>query len=154
MVIETKCFGTIEIDEEKIITFEDGLLGLEEFKKYTIIYDSEDNRPIISWLQSVEEKDIALPVINPLIVKAEYSPKVEDELLSGLGELNEDNFIILTIVVIRDEGKKVTTNLKAPLIMNVENRKGVQVITENEDYDIRYDITKGIGELKKEKVGE
>lgn len=56
MRIQTKFFGVIDIKEDKIITFEKGLLGFEDFKKYTILYDIEEGRnSVISWLQSVEE---------------------------------------------------------------------------------------------------
>ena len=38
MLVKTKCFGEVDISEEKIIEFEDGILGFEEYKKYTIKY--------------------------------------------------------------------------------------------------------------------
>ena len=60
MVIKTKCFGEVEIDDEKVIEFETGLLGFEQYKKYTLIFDSTtEEQPIISWLQCVEEPALA-----------------------------------------------------------------------------------------------
>ncbi len=96
MLIQTKYFGEIDLTEEKIITLERGLFGFEEFKKYTILYDCEKKDGAnISWFQSVDEPTLALPVINPLLVKEDYNPVVEDELLSGIGEISEENLVIL-----------------------------------------------------------
>ena len=88
MLVKTKYFGEINLSEDKIITMERGMFGFEEYKKYTILYDSEkEGRPNVSWFQSVEEPGLAFPVINPLVVKEDYNPVVEDELLKGVDSL-------------------------------------------------------------------
>ena len=54
MLVQTKFFGEIDLPEEKIVTLERGLIGLEQYKKYTILYDCEKEEANISWFQSVE----------------------------------------------------------------------------------------------------
>ena len=93
MLVQTKFFGEIDLPEEKIVTLERGLIGLEQYKKYTILYDCEKEEANISWFQSVEEPTLALPVIKPWLVKEDYDPVVEDELLTGLGDLTEENLV-------------------------------------------------------------
>ena len=39
MKIDTKYFGEIEIGDEKVIHFDNGVLGFEDYKDYTILYD-------------------------------------------------------------------------------------------------------------------
>ena len=34
MLIKTKCFGEVDITEDKVITFEEGLMGFEEYKRF------------------------------------------------------------------------------------------------------------------------
>ena len=69
MKIDTKYFGEIEIDDGKIIHFENGIMGFEEYKDFTLLYDSEaEKKPFFSWLQCVTEKSLAFPVVNPLNV--------------------------------------------------------------------------------------
>lgn len=148
MQIQTKHFGTINIDENKIITFEDGLLGFTEYKKYTILFDETDKEPIISWLQSIEDKNIALPIINPLIIKPDYAPVVEDELLKSLGDNIDKSLLIFCVTVIPEKIENITTNLKAPIIVHTETKKGRQVMVENEEYIIRYPIYEHIKKLK------
>lgn len=141
MLIQTKHFGKIDLEESKIITFDQGIMGFEECKQYTILYDIEDGQnPAISWLQSIEEPGLALPVINPFIVKTDYNPVVEDELLKPLGEINEENLVLLLTVTVPTDIEKISVNLKAPFIINADTRKGCQAIVENQDYDIKYKV--------------
>lgn len=140
MLVKTKFFGEIELPEEKILTLDRGLIGLEQYKKYTILYDCEKEDANISWLQSLEEPALALPVIKPWIVKEDYNPIVEDELLGGLGELTEDNLVILLTVTVPEEIEEMSVNLKAPIVINADTRKGAQIVVENKDYEVKYKI--------------
>lgn len=141
MLVKTKYFGEKDLPDEKIITLEKGLMGFDQYKKYTILYDCEkEGGTNISWFQSVDEPSLALPVINPLIVKEDYNPTVEDELLEGLGDLNDDNLVILITMTVPPELEKMTVNLKAPIIINADTRKGAQVIVENQEYEVRYKV--------------
>ncbi len=36
--------------------------------------------------------------------------------------------------------KEMSVNLKAPIIINADTRKGVQLIVENQDYEVKYKI--------------
>ena len=75
MVAETKFFGKIDIEDDKIIEFPMGIIGFENLKKFALIYDSEkEKRSKISWLQSMEEPLMVLPVINPIDITEEYTP--------------------------------------------------------------------------------
>ena len=141
MLVKTKYFGEINLSEDKIITMERGMFGFEEYKKYTILYDSEkEGRPNVSWFQSVEEPSLAFSVINPMAVMEDYNPIVEDELLKGLGEITEENIVVLLPLTVPQEVTNMTANLKAPIIINADTRKGAQVVVENEEYEIKYKI--------------
>lgn len=152
MLVQTKYFGEIDLTDDKVITLERGLIGFDEYKKYTILYDSEkEERPTISWLQSLDEPGLALPVISPLVVKPDYNPVVEDELLAGMGEVTEDNIVVLLTLTVPEDIKKMTANLKAPIIINSDTRKGAQIIVENQDYEIKYNVYEFIQSLKDQK---
>lgn len=141
MRIETKHFGEIELEEDKIIFFERGIMGFEELKNYTILYDiEEEGQHTISWLQSTEEPGLAIPIVSPQVIDNNYNPVVEDELLQSLGEINDDNIaIFLTITVPRDI-KNMSVNLKAPFVINSDTKKGIQVIAENPDYQVKFNV--------------
>lgn len=147
MLVKTKYFGEINLSEDKIVTMERGMLGFEEYKKYTILFDSEkEGRPNVSWFQSVEEPGLAFSVINPMAVMEDYNPIVEDELLKGLGDITEENIVVLLPLTVPQDVTQMSANLKAPIIINADTRKGAQVVVENEEYEIKYkiyDILKG-----------
>lgn len=149
MLIQTKYFGDIEMGEEKIITFEQGLFGFEEYKKYTILYDVEAGEEhTFSWLQSVECKDLALPVVNPLTILEDYNPIINDELLGEIGDITDENLVVLLTMTVPKDLTKMTSNLKAPIIINADTRKGAQIVVENQDYEIRYNVYDAIQRKK------
>lgn len=150
MLVKTKYFGEVELPEEKIITFDRGLIGLTDYKKFTILYDCEKEDGNIQWFQSVEEPTLALPIIKPWIIRNDYNPVVEDELLRGLGELTEENLVILLTMTVPQDIKEMSVNLKAPLIINANTRKGAQIIVENSDYEVKYKIYDILKEKKED----
>ena len=153
MKAATRLFGEIEIDESKIITFEDGIIGFPNMKKFTLIFDEEkEGRPSISWLQSMDEPEIAFPVMDPLFVCETYNPSVEDELLKNLGTIKEDNLYVLVTVTVPQDIKELAVNLKAPIVINTDTRKASQIIVED-DLPVRYRIYDILEEAKK-KAGE
>lgn len=149
MVAETKFFGTIDIEEDKIITFPMGIIGFENLKKFALIYDSErEERSKISWLQSMEEPLMVLPVISPYDVAESYNPIIEDELMKIIGDPADADILIFTSMSIPSDLTKMTANFKAPFIINTVDRRAMQVIVENEDYPIKYNVYDAIEKLK------
>ena len=140
MVANTKVFGEIEVDESKLICFEDGILGFPELKRFMLIHDEENSGEFISWMQSIDEPGFAMPVIDPLRVCPDYNPEVEDELLKSLGDITEDELLVLVTVTVPPEIEKMTSNLKAPFIINAGTLKACQIILEDEQYLVKYPI--------------
>ena len=142
VLIKTRCFGEVDIEENKIVDFPEGILGFENLKRYTLIYDVKENgeRSKIAWLQAVDEPELALPVINPFDVKRDYDPIIRDALMKDLGDINSENAVVLLVVTVPSDVTKTTANLKAPIIINSDIRVGAQIITENRDYVVKYPI--------------
>jgi flagellar assembly factor FliW len=127
-------------------------MGFEDYKKFVIVYESEDDREhSIMWLQSLDETALALPVIRPEFIKEDYDPVVEDELVFGLGEnIHDANLLVLVTLTVPQDIKRMTCNLKAPLIINTDTMKAVQLVANNEDYVVRYPIYEILDKRKKE----
>ena len=152
MKVSSRIFGEIEIEDDKILTFESGLIGFEEYKKFAIVYDTEkQTKGGIMWLQSMEDSDLAFPIIDPMLVYDNYNPVVEDEWLKPIGDIkNETDIFVLSILTVPSDLTKMTANLKAPVIINTETRKACQIIVNNEEYEVRYNVYDYIEKLKKE----
>jgi flagellar assembly factor FliW len=140
--LKTRAFGQIAIGEDKIIYFEHGILGFPDLKKFTLIFDEEKGVSApIKWLQSLDEPGFAMPVMNPELVISGYTPHLERELLTPLGDnLESENIIMLVTVTVPKDITKTTVNLKAPIIISVENRKAVQLICDEDYYDVKHAI--------------
>lgn len=151
MELTTKIFGTIQIDDDKILEFPNGIVGFPDLKHFTLVHDAEKSSDSIHWLQSIEEPAFAMPVMDPLYVQPEYNPAVEDELLKNIGTLIPEETLVLVTVTVPKEIKKMSVNLRGPIIVNVTEKKATQVIIEGDDYPIKFPIYEI---LNKKKEGE
>lgn len=151
MKLTTRVFGTIEIDDSKIIHFPSGIIGFPEMTEFALIFDEEKGKDTpIRWLQSLQEASFALPVMDPLLVAKEYNPEVEDELLKPLGEMGEDDTLVLVTVTVPKELSKMSVNLQAPIIINADNKKAMQIIVNADKFPVKYYIYDVLQEMKKE----
>lgn len=150
----TRLFGEIDIDEGKIITLERGMIGFPDLQKFALIYDEEKGLKASSvmWLQSMDDTQVAFPVMQPNQIKPDYNPMVSDEMLIPLGELNEDNTYVLVTLTAMPKKEDTTVNLKAPIVINTETKRGCQLIVDD-DYPVKFKIYEALKE-KKEKAGE
>ena len=150
MRVESKIFGEVTVEDEKVICFEQGIIGLPDFIKYILLYDEEKEEANVSWLQSVDEPALAIPVLNPYLILEDYNPVVEDEWLHSLGEFSEDSLAVLVSVTVPEQIEKMTVNLRAPFIINTKNNKACQLITEGDAGLIKYPVY----DILKKKGGE
>jgi len=142
--IETRDFGILEIEEEHVIQFSQPIFGFEEYRRFVLINDSNMGDGIC-WLQSVEEKQVCFIMLNPLEIKPDYAPAVNDEILDQLKAEPEDELDCWVLLVIGKTFQQSTANLKSPIIVNHKANLAVQVILD-QDYAIRQPVL-GEGEV-------
>lgn len=150
MKAKTRLFGTIDIEDEKVITLEGGMIGFPFLQKFTLIFDEEKEKKATSimWLQSMDEGEVAFPVMHPNEIKPDYNPTVNDEMLVPLGKLNDENTYVLVTVTAAAEARETTVNLKAPIVINTDTKKGCQIIVED-DYPVKFNLYQAVQERKK-----
>ncbi len=147
MKADTRMFGEIEIEDSKIITLEQGIIGFPDIRNFALIFDADKGEEAaIKWFQSMDDPVFAMPVVDPFLFIEDYAPSISDELCVSLGGLTSENSFVLTTVTVPTDIKKISINLKAPIIINTENNQAVQLIVE-EDYPVKYQI---YDKLKKE----
>lgn len=139
MIIQTAHFGEVEIDDKKILTFENGLPGLEGDKRYALL-SNEDSRPV-SWLQSLNHREISLPVMDPFLICPDYSFDISQDDINILNIDQIRDIYILCILVIPQNTDAMTINLSAPIIINVQNSKGCQIILDDRKYRVRVPVS-------------
>lgn len=139
MEIETSRFGKIPVQEEKVITFPKGILGFARNKKYLLFRHSEGSP--FYWLQSVEDGNLAFVVMNPQLVKPDYSIDVEEGLLKELDvEESTDLEVVCIVTIPRGEPNKMTINLLGPIIINSQNRYAAQIVCDKEKFSLHYPV--------------
>lgn len=136
MEINSARFGNVEINESSIITFPDKLPGFNDLSKFAII-KCEQTEPI-QWLQSMEDMDISIPIINPFVIKSDYEIEVNDDELDLIKSRNEEEMIVLNIMVLPEDLTNMTVNLMAPLLINVNEMLGTQIMMDYKPLPIRY----------------
>jgi flagellar assembly factor FliW len=140
MKVNTKHFGEVEVEESKIITFEEGLFGFEDQKQFVILFDNERESSPFCWIQSLDDIKVALPAIKPELYYPDYNPEIGAYYIEKIGEIKEEDLDLFSIVVVPEDIKKMTTNLKAPVIVNIKTKKGIQVIAEGDTYNIKENL--------------
>ena len=123
------------------VTFKKGLPGLDEYKDYEIqeIEGGEE----FKLLQCNEKKELGLVIISPFQVEKEYEIKITDEIIKNLSITSPEDVLVYSTVTLNSDPKKITANLRAPILINVHTGLAEQLITENEKYKIKDPIFKG-----------
>ncbi len=137
----------IKKSEEKIITFYNGIPGLEETKEFVFL-TPPDLYPFYI-LQSVNRPDCLLPVVNPFDIYKEYELPISEGDMEALCTQNKKDLLILNVAVISKDITKMTVNMAAPIVINTKELVGKQVIPDNSNYSIREPLYETYLKLKK-----
>lgn len=136
--VATSRFGEIEVQEKDLILLPSGLIGFPELRKYVLL--DHDKESPFKWLQSLDDGAIAFVLINPLLFKPDYAVEVNEEEVADLEIQTEEDAVISVIITMPTNPQNMTANLKAPLIFNLKNRKGKQIILSAVEYTTRHNI--------------
>lgn len=137
------------VDPQSVVRFPTGLPGFEDAKEYVFIL-SDKVRPFV-FMQSASRDDCCFVCIDPFLIDPQYSACVENTTVKRLGVEKEEDVEVLSIVTIDDNEKTMTANLKSPLVVNFHTLLGEQVIMENSQYSMRYDLIQAFPE-EQEKI--
>ena len=131
----SKVNGEIEYEEKNIVTFNKGIPGFNDLKKF-ILLDLKEYEPF-KLLQSLEDDEISLIVTSPYDFFDEYEIKLSEETIKNLEIESPKQVMILTTVTLNSDVKKITTNLQGPIVINTSNNFGEQIILDNSKYKVK-----------------
>ena len=138
MEIMTRDFGKIKIARSDIISFNSGLPGFEELDDFVLLPLAEESPFII--MQAVEDPDIAFVTVEPGNLIQNYEFEISDKVEKNLKIESISNLLILNIITLKEKIEKSTANLSAPIVINLEDNLGQQVILDDQRYQVRYKI--------------
>lgn len=133
MLIETTRFGPVEIDEQRIITFTEGILGFAQQRQFALIQTSED--PVFYWLQSIDNPALAFIVCDPRTFVPEYEVPIRaDDMrtleLDGLADCQ-------VFSIVNSVDGYLTANLLGPLVVGATSLKAKQFVLADKRYSTR-----------------
>lgn len=133
ITVQSSRFGPLEVPEDSVIHFPNGIIGFPRAQNYIMI----EHKPPFSWLHSVDDSNLAFVVVDGFQFGDSYDAK------APIGDRDcdfkaDDEFAILIIVTVRPDPRMTTANLKAPIFVNMRNRKGTQIIIDDQRYSTRH----------------
>jgi flagellar assembly factor FliW len=135
MIIKTRRFGELEINQSSLVSFPKGLIGFPEIHDYVLIRRTSSDS--IGWLQAVDGSDLALPVVSAHAFSADYPdvPLADAAAAVGLGSDLEE----LSVLAVLTAMPRVppTVNLLAPIVINATTLCGAQVLLEGSRFTTR-----------------
>jgi flagellar assembly factor FliW len=138
MVVNTTRFGPIDVSTEDILQFEEGLLGFNDLTRFVLLDDPTDD--IFAWLQSCDEASIAFPVLEPELFEDNFQLNLSKSDMATLKADDKTNLRSFCIITIPEDPARMTANLKAPVVVNIEQRVARQCVLQDNRLEIREPI--------------
>jgi flagellar assembly factor FliW len=132
MKVETTRFGPLEIADDEVVQFPEGLIGFENCTRYAIV-DRQQDKPVW-WLQSLDLPAVAFILTDPADVVPQYRPQIGPTELEELGLSSLEEAELHVMLVVAKQTKTITANLLGPLVINPHTRVGKQVVLYNSGY--------------------
>src|SRR3954454_4515665 len=115
MNIASTRFGSLTIEDADVLTFADGLIGMEDCRRWVLLADSENSA--LGWLQSLDRPEVALGVVSPRRFVADYQVRVSKREIAPLGM--DDPAEAQVLVIVSHASGALVLNLKAPLVLHL-----------------------------------
>ncbi|MCK9285499.1 MAG: flagellar assembly protein FliW [Rhodocyclaceae bacterium] len=137
-VIQSPRLGQLEVAPERVIEFPNGLPGFEDLRKFSL-YHPEGEEPKYFLLQSMEQSDVVFTVVDPMRLGFTYEISLSDEESASI-DLTDPLDAAVVVMLLKDSGVSATAavkaNLKAPLVINLRSRLGLQHVFSRLDYQV------------------
>lgn len=140
MEILSPVHGKITYDEDEIIIFEKSIPGFNDVKRFIL---KEIEGSSFKLLQSIDDVTVGFVVISPFQVEENYEINLSEEVIKTLEIKEATDVLLYSLVTLNSKVEKITVNLKAPVVINVNNKKAEQFIIDKEKYKIKHPLMKG-----------
>ena len=140
MIIQTGRFGQLTISNEDLIQIPQGIMGFPNLTRFCLVDPADDT--LILWLQSLEDAQIAFPVLEPKVFRPDYAARLSAAELRELKLENISQSTVFSILTIPADVTQMTANLKAPLVINLKDQIARQVVLQENEYSVKHLIFK------------
>jgi flagellar assembly factor FliW len=143
MQVTTTRFGTVEVPDDGLVTFADGLPGFGGQRTMALLGagDIPGTSPAtehqnLFWLQDVDDPNLAFLTIVPWAAYPDYDIEIDP---AEIDHAEADDVCVLNVVTVRRErgGMQMTANLMAPIVIDTARRTGRQLILDDPELPIQ-----------------
>ena len=135
--INTLRFGELEIEEQDVVRFADGIPAFEDEHEFVVL-PYEEGTPYM-FLQSLITPELAFLMTDPFVFFPEYSFELEDENMDRLDIKSMDDVLVCTLISVPRSGvADMTTNLLAPVVINRHTMQARQIVLEKTQYTTKH----------------
>lgn len=130
-------FGELEYRSEDVVILPEGLVGMPQLRRWLLLDLGNDQA--MKWMQSLDRGDFGFPVTQPYFFLDDYDFPLPYPARQKIGNASEDQIAVMIITTVHPGGAKVTGNMLAPLVIDTDTRRGLQLTLEG-DFDLRQEI--------------
>ena len=151
MLIHTVKFGDLEINEDKILMFKEGLPGFPQIRRFVVL-EPDEIKPF-HYLQALDDPPITFFIINPFLVDRAYEFRLSEAEMADVNSKNSNELAVYAVATIPENPREATINLMAPIVINEKDRCGKQVILHDCKYSIKHPLLQNDDREKTEARG-
>ena len=135
--INTRRFGELEIEEQDVVRFADGIPAFEDEHEFVVL-PYEEGTPYM-FLQSMMTPELAFLMTDPFVFFPDYSFELDDENMEKLAINSMDDVLVCTLISVPRSGvADMTTNLLAPVVINRHTMQARQIVLEKTQYTTKH----------------
>ena len=138
MIVQSTRFGELEVSDEQILDFPQGLLGFPEEKRFALMEYKPDSP--FYFLQSLADPDLTFLMINPFAFFNDYEFDMDDALMAEIDVTADNPPTVFNIATVKDKIENMTVNLAGPVLVNLRDRKAAQWVIEKTQFPTRYPL--------------
>lgn len=140
MEVQTRQFGTIEVDEAEILQIPKGLLGFEGLEHFVLMENTECLP--FRWLQCIDAPDLAFVVVSPVVFFPDYRVAVHAKEVADIEVADPHDVEIFVVVTIPERLEDMTANLQGPILINKRNNRVKQLVLTDSQYSVAHSVVK------------
>ena len=142
MIVKSTRFGSAEVQESDMYSFEAGIPGFPELRGVALVEASSTEHFAglpdatgLFYIQSTDDDDLAFICLDPFWSVENYQVDLDEE---ALGIKDAQEVLVLAIITLNSDG--VSANLRAPLILNTRTKTASQIVLQDPRWSTRHSL--------------
>ena len=134
VIVPSDVLGPLTVAPAELLHFPQGLYGFPDCRSWVLVPTKRDG---LFWLQSTEHAPLAFLLVDPFTHFPGYAVDLSAADLARVGTSEPSEIVVLAVVTVGSHGAPPTANLQGPVVVNMRERHGFQIVLSVEGYGVR-----------------